>query len=384
MRQWIPIVWMAAVAAAAGVVLAQGDFQAGLWAYERGDYEQALEQWLPLAEENDAEAQYRVGRLYYYGRGVETDYEQAARWYLAAAEQGHARSQSNVAIMYEQGRGLPADIEQAVRWYRLAAEQDRAVSQCNLGRLYEQGRGVPRDESRAASLYEAAARQGHAEAQYRLATLYRDGRGVEADPKAARTWFRRAEKNGYLPTPSPPVAGPAALEQPDEDEEPSVSEPAEPAPATPAVAVTGDLEAGREAYERKDYDAAAREWRPLAEAGDAEAQYWLGTLYRLGQGTQEDRAEAGRWYLRAAEQGHELAMYHLAFMYYRGQGVSRRRDYVGGYVWFSLAAEAEVGDAAAWRDELRRKMTPDELAEAEAGIAAQKKKRDRPAADPVP
>ncbi len=50
--------------------------------------------------------------------------------------------------------------------------------------------------------------------------------------------------------------------------------------ATPAW--TG-LDEGIAAYKRFDYAAAVREWRPLAEQGDAVAQYHLGNLYRTGQ-----------------------------------------------------------------------------------------------------
>ena len=45
-----------------------------------------------------------------------------------------------------------------------------------------------------------------------------------------------------------------------------------------------DLQKGLEAYRSSDYKTALKEWKPLAERGNSEAQYWLGVLYRNGKG----------------------------------------------------------------------------------------------------
>jgi TPR repeat protein len=335
-----------------------GDYQLGLSAYERGDYAAALAQWLPLAERGDPEAQYRVGRLYYYGRGVDQDFVQAGEWYLRAAEGGHARSQSNLGTMYEQGRGFPKNDENAARWYAEAAEQGRPLAQNNLGRMYEEGRGVPRNDTRAVELYEAAAKKGYAEAQYRLGKMYETGRGVPQDSKKAKKWYRKASNNGYqAPSRSPAGAAAASTATADTDETGTTDDGPVTAAETPPGRQTGSLEEAMEAYERGDYRVAAEMWRPLAEAGDPEAQFQLGELYRLGQGVPEDTATAGRWLLDAAEQGHPRAMYHIALLYYRGRGSDWEKDYVRAYAWFTRAAEEDVGDAAWWRDKLGSKMS---------------------------
>ena len=52
-----------------------------------------------------------------------------------------------------------------------------------------------------------------------------------------------------------------------------------------------DLQAGWEAYERGDFEAVLREWRPLAEQGNANAQFNLGIMYQTGEGVpQSDTA----------------------------------------------------------------------------------------------
>lgn len=63
-------------------------------------------------------------------------------------------------------------------------------------------------------------------------------------------------------------------------------------------------EDGISAYKRNEFDKSIKTLRPLAEKGDARAQYMLGRHYQFGQGTKADRAEAYFWYRRAETKGH--------------------------------------------------------------------------------
>ena len=64
-----------------------------------------------------------------------------------------------------------------------------------------------------------------------------------------------------------------------------------------------DFAAGVRAYNRGDYASAFREFRALAEQGDASAQFNLGLMYDNGNGVPEDDRQAVFWYRKAAEQG---------------------------------------------------------------------------------
>lgn len=75
--------------------------------------------------------------------------------------------------------------------------------------------------------------------------------------------------------------------------------------AAPAGA---DVKKGVDAWSRGDYKAALDEWRPLAAAGDADAQFNLGQAYKLGRGVPVDQALATEWYRKAAVQGHAQAI----------------------------------------------------------------------------
>ncbi len=61
---------------------------------------------------------------------------------------------------------------------------------------------------------------------------------------------------------------------------------------------------GIEAWQRADYSAAVAIWRPLAEKGDADAQFNIAQAYRLGRGVPVDLAAAKSWLEKAARAGH--------------------------------------------------------------------------------
>jgi len=97
------------------------------------------------------------------------------------------------------------------------------------------------------------------------------------------------------------------------------------------------------AYERGDYEAALKEWRPLAEKGDAFLQFIIGRMYRVGEGVTQDYDEAAKWYRLAAEQGDAKAQIELGFMYENGQGFPQ--DYAEAVKWYRKAAEQDVARA---------------------------------------
>ncbi len=84
-------------------------------------------------------------------------------------------------------------------------------------------------------------------------------------------------------------------------------------------AVAGPFEDAVSARERGDYATALREFRVLAEQGDADAQYNLGFMY--SEGVPQDYVQAGKWYRTAAEQGNAKAQHNLGVMYSTGHGV---------------------------------------------------------------
>jgi uncharacterized protein len=103
------------------------------------------------------------------------------------------------------------------------------------------------------------------------------------------------------------------------------------------VSESADLQKGLNAYNKGDYATALREWKPLAEQGNADAQFNLGQMYRRGDRVPQDYKTAVKWYRLAAEQGYAFAQYNLGVMYEKGLGVPQ--DYKTAVKWYKLAAK---------------------------------------------
>ena len=104
---------------------------------------------------------------------------------------------------------------------------------------------------------------------------------------------------------------------------------------TPAF--SADYQKGLTASKSGDYATALREWKPLAEQGNARAQFSLGRLYHAGKGVPQHYKIAVKWYKLAAEQGNTVAQVNLGTIYYDGTGVPQ--DYMTAMKWYRLAAK---------------------------------------------
>ncbi len=128
----------------------------GVSAFEAKHFATAMTLLSPLAEQGNADAQYRMAVMFQNGLGHVKNETEAYRWMRAAAEQGHALAQHGLGFMHLQGECARKDEAEAARWFRRAAEQGLAGSQMTLGMLYQQGLGVPRDEAEAKKWYQRA------------------------------------------------------------------------------------------------------------------------------------------------------------------------------------------------------------------------------------
>jgi hypothetical protein len=108
-----------------------------------------------------------------------------------------------------------------------------------------------------------------------------------------------------------------------------------------APVAAGPIEDAGEAVARGDYGRALRLIRPLANDGEASAQYNLGLMYVAGRGVEQDYVAAAVWFRKAAEQGYVLAQSNLGALYLYGRGVTQ--DDTEAVTWFRKAADQ--GDA---------------------------------------
>jgi hypothetical protein len=111
----------------------------------------------------------------------------------------------------------------------------------------------------------------------------------------------------------------------------------------------------------------ANHYEQAAQAGDDDAQFYLGALHSAGVGRPRSDAEAFRWFSRAADQGHAHASLIVAGLYASGRGIAK--DNVKAYSWAYIVASASKLDedrngARQLMSLLMKKMTSDEIGRA--------------------
>ena len=107
-----------------------------------------------------------------------------------------------------------------------------------------------------------------------------------------------------------------------------------------SLSVGADIESGKRAYQQKDYATALKEFTPLAEQGNQDAQLFLGKMYMLGQGVLKDPDQAIKYLKASGEQGNAVAQFFLGAMY-----LLPHKNIIEGVKWLRLSAEQGQQDA---------------------------------------
>lgn len=145
----------AAIAAVAAPAFAQ-DVQAGITAWQAGNYEEAIRQWRPLADRGDADAQYNIAQAYKLGRGVPVNLNLAEQWYERAAQQGHEQAGANLGlILFQNGQR-----QRAMPYIQRSADRGDPRAQYVYGTALFNGDVVARDAARAYAYMSRAAAAG--------------------------------------------------------------------------------------------------------------------------------------------------------------------------------------------------------------------------------
>lgn len=138
MTKLVKFICIAAVASlssiSSNISLAE-DAKKGLQFAVKGDYRKAVDIWLPLAEEGDAEAQYYMGVVYKDGLGVEINYDEFRYWTSRSAFQGSPSAMFNLGTMYEYSLGVDEDKNKAFLWYSRAAQEGDVEARVRAGRM---------------------------------------------------------------------------------------------------------------------------------------------------------------------------------------------------------------------------------------------------------
>lgn len=165
------------------------ELEDGFQAFKLGNYEHALRLWLPIAEKDNADAQYNLGILYQKGLGVEKNIKTAFIWYKRASANGHTDAMYNLGIMYNKGRVVYRSPKDAIKWWKKAAELGNDAAQFNIAVEYFYGRSLGKDVPKALFWWKKSARQGNKDSRAALYKAYSEGLySVEKNQQEANRW----------------------------------------------------------------------------------------------------------------------------------------------------------------------------------------------------
>lgn len=177
----------------------KNDFEAGLTAYDAGDYPKAYRIWSAI-DDDDIAAMRNVAMMRRQGLGTAKDPKGAEEMYLRAAEAGLPTAQADLADMLIRGEAGPPDPGRALPLLEAAAAANHPMAQYELAQFYETGQLVPRNMTVARNLYAAAAGHGMKEAQARLDQL---------GPSSADAPIEAAQSPIQSPVPATPPSATA-------------------------------------------------------------------------------------------------------------------------------------------------------------------------------
>jgi len=221
-----------------------------------------------LARKGHLKSQYRLGEMYYYGKGVPSDLVQSAVWYRMAAEKGHAKAQLKLGEMYADGKGVSQFYGDAAKWFEKSARQDLPRAQARLGQLYRFGHGVKKDMTQALFWLRKAAGRDDTEAMRTLGEMYVEGQGVNKDLALGADWLQQASEKGNAQ----------------------------------AQFKLGIMYRDGKGLPQ-DFGAAVKWLTDAARQGITDAYYYLGNMYFTGKGSNLDYVESHKWWNIAAGLG---------------------------------------------------------------------------------
>lgn len=149
--------------------------------------------YIDRANTGDMYAAVELFKLYTEGEHLEKNVDEGIRWLTLAAENNNGRAQYEMGKLYFFDKGIfERDDAKAYMWFKRSADNNypyagHYVAQCHIA-----GAGVPEDQKKGFELFLENANVGVPESQEKVAFCYMFGVGVEKNPQKAFYWYRRA------------------------------------------------------------------------------------------------------------------------------------------------------------------------------------------------
>lgn len=271
------------------------------------EYNKALSLYMTAEALGSGEGSYGVGRIYYYGYGVQKDYEEAFQHFQIGAQREDPACQYFLGGMYVEGEAGIQDDSLGFKWLRRAASHKYEKAYVLVGQMYYQGKGISQNYGYARLWLEEAAKIGDYSAMSLLGMIYHEGLGVAVDDRKAFCYFRDAVKGND---------------------------------------VSRRFNLGLMYYNGSGTIVskylAFQNFKIAADAGDVQAIWMIANMYEKGEGAKADQSEAFMYYKLLADQGDFFGQLEVAKRYMRGYGVLS--DYELGVHYFERTVFDDRGN----------------------------------------
>ena len=276
-------------------------------------------------EKKPAYFQYRVGKMYAMGYGVEQNHLESARWYERAVQHdNYPFAAYALGCLYLRGQGVEKEESRALELLLTAAEHEKqpnAYAMYELGKMYRKGIGTEIDETKADHWEKLAynafvsiekARPDN-KLQYRLGYMALHGIGTDPSPETTYQYWKKAVKlrnKDVLYALGKLCLDPAFSGFSPQEGERYLWESWETHQNLQAAYLLGKSYAQGSVLPR-NMEKALELLATVAEKGNPYALYLLGKIYYWGNGVEQDREKGLEYIRQAAEQGHPGAVRFL-------------------------------------------------------------------------
>lgn len=334
-------------------------------AFNRSRYDVAAKLYVVLAKQGEVSAQTNLGWMFNNGKGVTKDIKEAIKWYRLAADQGNPIAQNSLGSVYLDD---VQDKQEAMKWYLRSAAQGNTDAQKNLERMNNVGESFSKDKHQAAVWYKilavlvalvsiafavkiikrkkkslplviegdenSIAMSGSESIAETDANVAVEERALKSRVANVIRWFNPRMVVGYglglvvLVWLSYPYIYIKYVEH-------VAADAAAKAEVNKQRAIA--FQTADNAFNKANYELAAKLYATLAEQGDAPAQAALGWMFNNGKGVPKNINEAIKWYQLAADQDESTAQNNLGLVYEEGEGIPR--DYKLALEWYRKSAD---------------------------------------------
>lgn len=165
-------------------------------AYNGNNYDKAKSYFESSYKDGNSLATEFLGRMYYYGKGVEKDYSKAIEYFKKCENEENNSSKYLLGVMHYYGEGVKQDYLKAKEYFENSLSEKS--SNYFLGCMYYFGEGVDVDYTKARKYFETESKYGDTESIYYLGEIYSEGLGTNKDENKAQEYFSKIEKDYLL------------------------------------------------------------------------------------------------------------------------------------------------------------------------------------------